>query len=160
VVRCATGRYLQIVGAAAGGLAALVALTMRGPASGKAASAAFRGLVYDIAPVTAGIGALYTAGSCMSEELRAGKKDWRNSFAGGAAAGAFAIGLKRRSLQAALTGALAMGVAAASADWIAIMEPNAEETQKNMVDTVGMGGTTVANVAASTASRGLVNRLA
>jgi hypothetical protein len=94
---------------------------MVGPASARAAQAAFASTLLSTAPFAAGAGALYTLGASLAEEV-AGGRDWRSSAAGGALAGAVTIGLKQRSLQGGFVGALAMGSACAAAQVGAALE--------------------------------------
>ena len=145
----------QVVGATVGGVVALALLAMRNPSGAHA----YRTALLDYVPFTAGIGALYTAGACVTEELR-GQRDWRSSFVGGAAAGAFSIGLKRGSAHAAVTGALGMGVAAACGDWFAAMEPPAAFSEARLLDRTAIGASMPVNDAATaSASSRLIARL-
>jgi hypothetical protein len=110
-----------MLGAGLGSLSALIHTVMVGPASARAAQAAFASTLLSTAPFTAGAGALYTLGASLAEEV-AGARDWRSSAAGGALAGAVTVGLKQRSLQGGFVGALALGSACAAAQVGAALE--------------------------------------
>lgn len=147
----------QAVGASVGFAVAAGMMALRNPAR----AGAFRDVVLDVVPFTAGIGAAYTLGAGVTEELR-GARDWRSSFVGGAMAGAFSLGLKRRSPYAAFTGALGMGVAAACGDWMSAMEPQVGAAyDARLLDTAAIASSSPAQDArTSSASRELVARLA
>ena len=102
------------MGAGVGSLSALVRTVIVGPASTRAAQAAFGTALLSTAPFTAAAGALYTVGACLAEDTL-GARDWRSSAAGGVLAGAVAVGLKQRSLQGSFVGAVALGGACALA---------------------------------------------
>ncbi len=105
------------------------------------------------APVTAAMGAVYTIGVCMSEDAR-GKRDWKNTAIGSAAAGAIAMGIKRKSLQAAFVGSIMFGLAGAASELFHSMEPNIDNRAGVQVDEKALAATSIdfANAAASSAA--------
>ncbi len=110
-----------MLGAGVGGLSALIHTVMVGPSSARAAQAAFGATLLSTAPFAAGAGALYTIGACLAEDI-VGARDWRTTAAGGALAGAVAVGLKQRSLQGGFVGAVALGSACAAAQVATALE--------------------------------------
>lgn len=58
---------------------------------------------------------LYTVASCSMDSFR-GYHDWRSSAVGGALAGALVLGVKNRSVPAALVGSLVFAAGAAGPD--------------------------------------------
>ncbi len=110
-----------MLGAGVGSLSAIIHTVMVGPSSARAAQAAFGATLLSTAPFTAGAGALYTIGACLAEDF-VGARDWRSSAAGGALAGAVAVGLKQRSLQGSFLGAVVLGSACAASQVAAALE--------------------------------------
>ncbi len=81
----------------------------------QAAATSLSSVLFDVVPYTTGAAVLFTLGQSIARDARGGQQSWKNEFVGGAAAGAFVVGVKRKSLNAAFVGAIAMGSAAAAA---------------------------------------------
>ena len=146
-----------MLGAGLGSLSALIHTVMVGPASARAAQAAFASTLLSTAPFTAGAGALYTLGASLAEEV-AGARDWRSSAAGGVLAGAVTVGLKQRSLQGGFVGALALGSACAAAQVGAALESSTTgHAHKAAPRPVALSGSELAASAAS--SKAFVGRM-
>jgi hypothetical protein len=116
----------QIFGAVVGLGGATVSMTLRSPAVTTGISTAFRATMLEILPFTVGISALYTVGQCVAADIT-GSSGPAASAVGGALAGAFAMGVKRRSGQAGLVGALGFGAIAAASEFFPAFEPSAAD---------------------------------
>lgn len=103
------------MGLGVGVLATVVGMAFKAPSTNPRhnVAKAFRALAYDVVPMTTIGAVLYTSVSCITESSRM-KQDWRNPAMGGAAAGAFVLGARKRSAVAAGVGAGLFGLAAAA----------------------------------------------
>ncbi len=128
---------------------------VRSPAA-SAAAGGFRGVLYEIVPLTVGASAAYTIVHSVVRDAR-GVGDWVNEFAGGAAAGALVAGIKRRSVNGGVGGALVFGCAAASGSWYGLLEGSANKERG--VDARSVAITTADMGASASASTGLQRRL-
>lgn len=116
----------QMMGAGVGTLGALVAATLKSRVAGQGIGPAFNALMFSVVPTTTAAAVLFTLGSGIACEVR-GRRDWFNDLLGGAGAGAVMVGVRQRSIQGGLIGALAFGAAGASAGIFATMQPDGAE---------------------------------
>lgn len=106
-------------------MSSLILVALAGPSGARAAQVAFGKKLLDVVPFTAAIGVLYTGGSCLAEDM-VGSRGYMSTAAGGALAGAVTVGMKHRSGNAALVGALGMGSLCALTQLAIAMEPSVQ----------------------------------
>ena len=99
-----------MMGAGVGALGALVAATLNSRVASHGIGPAFNALLFSVVPTTTAAAVLFTLGSGIACEVR-GRRDWFNDMLGGAGAGAVMVGIRQRSIQSGLIGALAFGAA-------------------------------------------------
>ena len=112
-----------MMGAGVGALGVLVAATLKSRVASHGIGPAFNALLFSVVPTTTAAAVLFTLGSGIACEVR-GRRDWFNDMLGGAGAGAVMVGIRQRSIQSGLIGALAFGAAGASAGVFATMQPD------------------------------------
>lgn len=144
---------LQMMGAGVGTLGALVAATLKSRVAGQGIGPAFSALLFSVVPTTTAAAVLFTLGTGIACEVR-GRRDWFNDLLGGAGAGAVMVGVRQRSIQSGLLGALAFGAAGAAAGVVATMQPDGVEPhglvdKRRLVSTPADFGAAAASAAAA-----------